>query len=172
LKHSPLKRGSIKRGNGFKTRKPMSKRPGRRSQDNAAARSSAWPVIYQRCGGACELCGIADNGRNNLVWAHIFGRPGSGANLGVWASSAELTTLLCSANPSSGENGCHDAVDLDLNHDMRAAVRGWAWARLEARARNYGYEKVPMLTDEDECDYYLTEVRGMVRALEASGILP
>jgi hypothetical protein len=144
----------------------MKHRVGPRAKANAEARSKVWPILMQRTKGRCELCGTDQR----LEWAHCMGRPGSGYALGAWANDADLTTLLCGADVSKGQRGCHATVDGGFDHDMEAEVKKAAAERLSARIPNYQFS-LPLKT-QNEVDYWADEIRGMVRELESKGVQP
>ena len=114
-----------------------------------------------------------------LVWAHVMGRPGSGAALGEWANSPDLTMKLCDDEPATGYVGCHSKYDRHLDPELRVKLLWAAFYRLGLRLKRLGWVETYGPGDEWRRDYepdregwLKAEIRAMVRQLDEQGIKP
>lgn len=113
-----------------------------------------------------------------LVWAHCLGRPGSGAALGEWANSPELTMKLCDDEPATGYIGCHSKYDRHLDPVLREALLEAAALRLLRRLGRPTVLVVPadsggLGAGDVVAEAFLKgEIRALVRELEEQEIRP
>ena len=145
-------------------------KPGKRAQANNRARAQIWGVVLRRDPAyKCEGCGMAEA---RLVWAHCLGRPGSGAALGEWANSPELTAKLCDDEPATGYIGCHSKYDRHLDPMLRRNLLNAALERLWRRLSLEGIVVAEPYDPEWTEDDLKAEIRAAVRVLEAAGERP
>ena len=145
-------------------------KPGRRAQANMRARAAVWQRVLSRAHHRCEGCGVASV---TLQWAHVMGRPGSGAALGEWANSVELTAALCASDPATGHVGCHAQFDQHRVPGLRVSLLSAALGRLWVRMGDLGgVRKPPWVRPEEAEEWLKTEIRAAVRELEAAGVEP
>lgn len=143
---------------------------GRRAQANSRARAAIWGDVLKRDPRyKCEGCGMAGA---RLVFAHVLGRPGSGAALGEWANSPELTMKLCDDEPATGYVGCHSKYDRHLDPMLRRNLLNAAlerlWGRLSRERIAVPEPYDPEWTEDD----VKAEIRSAVRLLEERGERP
>lgn len=86
-------------------------------------KDTVWPAVLERARERCEACG----GNGRLEWAHLFGRPATGARLGHLAHDVDLTAALCSFRLEGGI-GCHERIDRGLANELRDRLR---WKAIE-----------------------------------------
>lgn len=152
----------------WKPPKARSGAPGPRTQSNRAARTKVWAKVLLREHYKCAGCG---SGGRTLVWAHVMGRPGSGATLGKWANSEELTTCLCANDPASGHEGCHERYDSHQDLDLAARILSDAITRLTGRGALV--PDIPAgLSPGERVAYWKSTIRAQVRWLEENGLEP
>lgn len=130
---------------------------GPRAKANLEARRETWPAVLRRADYRCEMC----RERTEVFWAHLAGRPGSGATLGDWANSEALTAALC--------RGCHDGSD--GRRPTSAIDQGRISDLLNAGAERLS-DLLPAGTLLHVHKSPLEAVRQMVRDLEAAGVEP
>jgi len=152
----------------WKPPKPRSRALGPRAQSNRQARAKVWQKVLQREHHKCAGCGARDH---MLVWAHVMGRPGSGAALGEWANSSELTTALCCSDPKDGHVGCHEKFDSHQDLDVAAKVLGEAICRLTVRGAVLPDLRMS-LSPAGRVEYWRSCIRSQVRWLEENGVEP
>ena len=148
-------------------------KPGKRAQANSRARAQVWARVLSRepayrCEG-CKTAGV------RLVWAHVMGRPGSGAALGEWANSPELTMKLCDDDPAAGIVGCHSKYDRYLDPDLRVKLLWAAFWRLAGRLGIREVATTPewqQVYEQGHEEWLKAEIRAMVRQLDEQGIKP
>ena len=144
--------------------------PGRRAQANMRARAALWQRVLSRAHHRCEGCG---NAGVTLQFAHVMGRPGSGAALGEWANSVELTMALCASDPATGYIGCHPKYDQHRDPGLRVSLLSAALWRLWDRLGDRSAIRRPPWVKPDELeDWVKTEIRAAVRELEEAGVKP
>jgi hypothetical protein len=129
---------------------------GPRTVANEAARAVCWPKVKRRAHYRCENCKEA----LPLEWSHVAGRPGSGATLGPWSNTVELTQALCHL--------CHQLYDgYRMSEPERSDLQLRAAKRLAKRVPGGGAAIPPQYRG-----YPLDWIRGLVRGLEQQGIEP
>ena len=157
---------------------PPKKTLGPRAKKNSSDRRVSFNRILtdpQR-GVRCEGCGQEGV---TLQWAHVAGRSGSGACLGEWANSPELTTALCADNIMVGKRGCHSRYDLRLNRtvdrQLRRRLMAAAAVRIQAKLRAEVGKSRALVTFSEErvtADRALEIIRMTVDELVHLGVDP
>lgn len=160
MKRTPLRQGDkpLRRHSRLKTFSDLARGKtalstrGPRTVANEAARAACWPKVKRRAHYRCENCKEA----LPLEWAHLLGRPGSGACLGRWANSVDLTMALCHL--------CHALHD---QYRMSKPER----RSLQLRAIKRLGERLGDAVDLADPDPVAT-IRTLVRRLETAEVWP
>lgn len=106
---------SLNRGGPIK-RTPMKTKPSKRKREAQAAKDRNRPLLWERCGGRCECCGVFVD-EKAWEWSH---RRQDGAG-GSAAYNQRVTNGLVSCSPF----GCNYKISADADWQQRARDNGW-----------------------------------------------